>query len=390
MNRNRFSTFSLLFSAGIFLASCGPHESTAPQPSGTPPVQEVGVVTLTAQRVTVTSELPGRTTPHRIAEVRPQVSGIVLRRMFEEGADVKEGQQLYQIDPATYQAAYDSAKASVERAQATLTSAKLLAERYKPLVDAKAVSKQDYDNAIAAQQQAQADIASATAALETARINLVYTKVLAPISGRIGRSMVTEGALVTAQQATALATVQQLDPIYVDVTQASVELLRLRNELVAGQLKSVGANQVEARLILEDGSEYTDPGRLEFSEVTVDQRTGSVTLRAVFPNPKGHLLPGMFVHARIEEGVNERAILVPQQGVTRDQRGEPTALVVGAGNKVELRVLKIERTIGDKWLVIDGLAEGDRVIVEGLQKTAPGAEVKVVEIGVKGTATASR
>lgn len=383
MNRILFQHLSLYIAASVLLGGCGSHESAPPQAATPPPMQEVGVVTLAAQRVAITSELPGRTTPYRIADVRPQVSGIILKRMFDEGADVKEGQQLYQIDPATYQAAYDSAKASLERAQATLTTAKLLAERYKPLVEAKAVSKQDYDNAVASQQQAEADIASANAALETAHINLVYTKVLAPISGRIGRSMVTEGALVTAQQATALATVQQLDPIYVDVTQASVELLRLRKELAAGHLKSVGTNQVEAELILEDGSEYGDVGRLEFSEVTVDAGTGSVTMRAVFPNSKGNLLPGMFVHARIEEGVNEQAILVPQEGVTRNQRGEPTALVVGEGNKVELRALKTERTIGDKWLIVDGVKAGDRVIVEGLQKAAPGAEVKVVEVAPK-------
>lgn len=390
MNRNFLPILGLFALAAILLSSCNSHQTASPQASDSPPLQVVGVVTLTAQRVPITSELPGRTTPFRIAEVRPQVSGIILKRMFEEGADVKEGQQLYQIDSSTYLAAYDSAQASLSKAEAGLTTAKLLAERYKPLVEAKAVSKQDYDNAVATQQQAAADVASAKAAMETARINLIYTKVLSPISGRIGRSMVTEGALVTAQQATALATVHQLDPIYVDVTQASVELLRLRNEFAAGQLKKVGANQVESRLILEDGSEYSETGRLEFSEVTVDQRTGSVTLRAVFPNPKSNLLPGMFVHARIEEGINEQAILVPQEGVTRNQRGEPTALVVGAGNKVELRLLKTERTIGDKWLVTDGLTEGDRVIVEGLQKTAPGAEVKVVELGVKGTATASR
>lgn len=380
---HRFFLFILFAAVLILMGGCGSHESAPPQAAAARPMQEVGVVTLAAQRVAITSELPGRTTPYRIAEVRPQVNGIILKRFFEEGADVKEGQQLYQIDPATYQAAYDSAKASVARAEATLTSAKLLAERYKPLVEAKAVSKQDYDNAVASQQQAEADIASAKASLESARINLVYTKVLAPISGRIGRSMVTEGALVTAQQATALATVQQLDPIYVDVTQSSVQLLRLRRELVAGHLKSVGSGQVEARLLLEDGTEYAETGRLEFSEVTVDAGTGSVTMRAVFPNAKGNLLPGMFVHARVEEGVNEQAILVPQEGVTRNQRGEPTALVVGAGNKVELRILKAERTMGDKWLILDGVQAGDRVIIEGLQKTAPGAEVKVVEVTPK-------
>lgn len=377
MSRNYFRYPGLLFPL-ILLAGCGSREIVAPH-AGSPPIQEVGVVTLAPERVVITSELPGRITAYRVAEVRPQVNGIILKRMFEEGADVKEGQQLYQIDPATYQAAHNSANAALARAEATLTAAKLLAERYKPLVDAKAVSKQDYDNALATQQQAEADIASAKAALETTLINLVYTKVLSPISGRIGRSMVTEGALATAQQATALATVQQLDPIYVDVTQSSLQLLRLRKELADGHLKSVGDKQVETRLLLEDGAEYSEAGKLEFSEVTVDPGTGSVTMRAVFPNPKGVLLPGMFVHARIDEGVNEQGILVPQQGVTRNPLGEPTALVVGAGNKVELRILKTERTIGDKWLVTDGLKAGDQVIVEGLQKAAPGAEVKVTD-----------
>lgn len=388
MNRS-FLYFVALMAVSAFLGGCEKKESADAAPAKRP-VQEVAVVTLTAERVPVTSELPGRTSAYRIAEVRPQVNGIILKRLFEEGADVKEGQQLYQIDPATYQASFDSAKAALARAEATLTSAKLLAERYQPLVTAKAVSKQDYDNAVAAQQQAEADVASAKAAMETARINLVYTKVLSPISGRIGRSAVTEGALVTAQQAVVLAVVQQLDPIYVDVTQSSVQLLQLQRELDNGVLRKVGANQIEARLMLEDGSEYPEPGKLQFSEVTVDAGTGSVTLRAVFPNSKRLLLPGMFVHARIEEGVNEKAILVPQQGVTRNQKGDPTVLVVSADNKVELREVKTERTVGDKWLVIDGLQAGERVIVEGVQKVAPGAEVKVVEVKPKDLSTASR
>jgi membrane fusion protein, multidrug efflux system len=393
MNKCPFSFLTItVIGAGLFLmAGCGQHESAKPAAAAAPqPAPEVGVVTIKPERVTITSELPGRTTSYRVAEVRPQVGGVILKRFFEEGTDVKEGQQLYQIDPATYQASYDSATATLAKAEATVTSAKLLAERYKPLVEAKAVSKQDYDNAVAAQQQAEADVASAKAALESAKINLVYTKVLAPISGRIGRSAITEGALVTAQQATALATIQQLDPIYVDVTQSSVQLLRLRRELAQGQIKTTGDVKIDARLIMEDGTEYEESGKLEFSEVRVDVGTGSVTMRAVFPNSKGVLLPGMFVHARIEEGVSEQALLVPQQGVSRNQKGEPTVLVVDSNNRVELRQVKTDRALGSRWLVSDGLQAGERVIVEGLQKVSPGAEVRVVEVGVKGVSTASR
>jgi membrane fusion protein (multidrug efflux system) len=365
----------------VVLAGCdqGPSQTVkAAAPAAAP---EVGVTVLAAERVTMTSELPGRTTPYRVADVRPQVSGVILKRLFAEGSEVKAGQQLYQIDPATYQAAYDSAKASLARAAASLKSASLLADRYHPLVAANAVSKQDYDNAVAAKQQAEADVGLGEAAVETARINLVYTKVLSPISGRIGRSSVTEGALVTSGQAAALATVQELDPIYVDVTQSSTEMLRLQRELAGGRLRNVGDNQAAARLVLEDGGEYTEAGKLLFSEVTVDPGTGSVTLRAVFPNPKRLLLPGMFVHALIEEGVSEKAILVPQQGVARNQRGEPTVLVVGADDKVELRALTVDRAIGDKWLVTNGLNAGDRVIVEGVQKVRPGIAVRPVEAG---------
>ncbi|PAW78019.1 MAG: efflux transporter periplasmic adaptor subunit [Verrucomicrobia bacterium Tous-C9LFEB] len=388
---NHLVRLSFTFIVFALLTGCDKKEQSETAPATSKqPSQEVGVVTIAAERVPITSLLPGRTSACRIAEVRPQVNGIILKRMFEEGADVKKGQPLYQIDPATYQAAYDSAQAALAKAEASLSTAKLLAERYKPLVAAKAVSKQDYDNAVASQQQVEADIASAKAAVETARINLAYTKVLAPISGRIGRSSITEGALVTAQQASLLATVQQLDPIYVDVTQSSIQLLQLQREMESGDLKKIGINQIETRLILEDGTEYSEPGKLQFSEVTVDAGTGSVTLRAVFPNSKGHLLPGMFVHARIEEGVSEKAILVPQQGVTRNQKGEPTVLIVGADNKVELRMVKTDRTIGDKWLVTEGLQTGDRVIIEGLQKVAPGAEVQVVEVKPKDLSTAAR
>lgn len=361
----------------VALAGCDRDKSK----SATPAVPEVGIVTLASQRVTISTELPGRTTPYRVAEVRPQVAGVVLKRLFIEGTEVTAGQQLYQIDSATYQTAYDAARAALERAEAAQRTASLLAERYRPLAAADAVSKQDYDNSVASRKQATADVASARAAVEAAHINLVYTKVLSPISGRIGRSAVTEGALVTTAQSSALATVQQLDPIYVDVTQSSLDLLRLQRELASGRLQSNGPDQAVAHLILEDNSEYAETGKLLFSEVTVDSDTGSITLRAVFPNPQHRLLPGMFVHARLEEGANDQALLVPQQGVTRNQRGEPTALIVGSDDKVELRTLQIGPAIDDKWLVVDGLKSGDRVIVEGSQKVRPGVQVRAAAVG---------
>ena len=350
--------------------------SGAGAPAKAPP--QVGVVTLAQQKITLTTELPGRTSPFRIADVRPQVSGILQKRLFVEGDDVQAGQQLYQIDPALYQAAYDSALATLAHANAETASAKALADRYKALGASNAVSKQDYDNAAATELQAQADIQSAQAAVETAHINLVYTKVLSPITGRTGIA-VTEGALVTANQSTSLVTVQQLDPIYVDIPQSMTLLLRLRRELAGGQIKRSGDNQAQVNLTLEDGSSYNLPGQLQFAEATVDQSTGSVLLRAIFPNPQKLLLPGMFVNARLEEGVSENAILVPQQGVTHNAKGQPTALVVNQDNKVELRVIKTDRAIGDQWLVTDGLQAGDRVIVDGVQKVHPDATVNPVE-----------
>jgi membrane fusion protein, multidrug efflux system len=330
-----------------------------------PPVVTVKVATLTPQTVSLTTDLPGRTVPYRVAEIRPQVNGVILKRMFIEGSDVKEGQQLYQIDPALYRAAYASAMANAE-------SSRLQAERYKPLAEANAVSKQDYDNAIAAAAQSKA-------ATDTARINLVYTRLLSPISGRVGRSSVTEGALVTANQTTTLATVQQLDPIYVDVTQPIAVLLRLKRELAAGELVVADGNKAEVHLVLEDGSPYSLPGKLQFADVSVDQTTGSVTLRALFRNPDKVLLPGMFVREQIEEGRRTAAFLVPQLAVTHDEKGDPTTLVVGADNKVELRKLVTDRAIGDKWVVTQGVRSGDRVIVEGLQFVKPGATVKAQE-----------
>ena len=355
--------FAVLVSAiaVAMLSLTGCQESSAPETQQTP---QVGVVTLEAKPFALTSEVPGRTSAYRIAEVRPQVNGIIQKRLFTEGSEVKAGQQLYQIDPATYEAAFKSA-------QATQLSAKSLADRYKLLVSDKAVSQQAYDEARAASLQADA-------ALEQARIDLRYTKVMAPISGRIGRSVVTEGALVSNGQANAMATIQQLDPIYVDVTQSSKELLRLRRDMADGRLQKASESAAKVALKLEDGSRYAHEGTLEFSEVAVDESTGSVTLRAVFPNPDHLLLPGMFVHAELLSGVKQNAILAPQQGVTRNQRGEPTAMVVNAENKVEQRVLKADRTAGRAWLVEDGLKEGDRLITEGLQFVQPGAEVKAV------------
>lgn len=334
--------------------------SPAP-PKAAAPLPRVSVVTLKPQSVPITTELPGRIVAYRISDVRPQVNGVILRRLFTEGSEVKFGQQLYQIDSAPYQASYDSAVAAA-------ASARVLAERYKILAASNAVSRQDYDNAVAADLQARA-------AVETAHINLVYTKVLSPIPGRISRSAVTEGALVTASQANALATVQQLDPVYVDVTQPSSVLLRLKREAAAGLLQQNTTGQPSVRLKLEDGSDYSETGTLQFSEVTVDETTGSVTLRALFLNSQRLLLPGMFVHEVIEEGIQHNALLVPQQGVSHNQKGEPTALVVGPDNVVQMRVLDADRAIGDQWLVTGGVSPGERVIVEGVQSVVPGSKV---------------
>ncbi len=337
------------------------------------------MVTMRTEAVTLSTDLPGRTSPYRVAEVRPQVNGVLLKRMFIEGTDVKEGQQLYQIDPAPYKAALDSAQAALAHAQAALAMDNLQAQRYQQLKNTNAVSKQDFDQTMATAQQADADVASAKAAVETAQINLTYTRVLAPITGRTGRS-ITEGALVTSNQTQSLVTIQQLDPIYVDIPQSTALITRLRREIASGQIKSVGDNEAPITLALEDGSPYDEPGALQFSEVTVDQGTGSVILRAVFANPKAFLLPGMFVTAHLEEGVADNGILVPQQGVMRDPRGQPSVYLVTADNKVELRAIRTDRAIGDKWLVVDGLAAGNRVIIRGLQKIAPGAAVAPTEM----------
>jgi membrane fusion protein (multidrug efflux system) len=358
------------------LAACS--SSTAVPPSAPP---EVGVVTLHSKPVTITTDLPGRTVAYRIAEVRPQVSGVILKRLFTEGGEVKAGQQLYEIDPAPFQANLESAQAALAHAHATLTSARLLAKRYRPLAEAHVVSQQAYDNAVAAREQAMADIASAKAAVDNARINLVYTRVVSPISGRTGRSSVTEGALVGANQSTALVVVQQLDPIYVDVTQPSTLLLRLQRALASGQLKKSGGNQAHAKLIQEDDTPYEQSGQLQFAEVAVESGTGSVTLRSVFPNPQHILLPGMFVHEQLDEGVNEQGLLIPQQAITHNQRGEATTIVVSPENKVSTRVIRTERAIGDQWLVSKGVTAGDKVVVTGLQRITSGViEVRPKEV----------
>lgn len=385
MNKNRGLTplaAVLMLSGSLLLTGC----NDGNEQKGQQTAPEVGVVTLKAEPLNITTELPGRTSAYRIAEVRPQVGGIILKRNFVEGSDIQAGSSLYQIDPATYQAAYDSARGDLAKAEAAANIAHLTVNRYKTLVGTKYISQQEYDTAVADARQADAAVTAAKAAVETARINLAYTKVTSPISGRIGKSSVTEGALVTSNQANALATVQQLDPIYVDVTQSSNDFLRLKEELANGTLEQEGG-KAKVELILENGQKYPQVGALEFSDVTVDESTGSITIRAVFPNPKGDLLPGMFVRARLDEGIKNNALLVPQQGVTRNPRGEATVMVVGADNKVELRTVTAAQAIGDKWLVTAGLKSGDKVIVTGLQKVRPGVQVKVEEASAGNAST---
>ena len=373
-----FRSTSVALGAALLLAACDKPSSGA-QAQPAPPPPSVTVVTLQRQEVPITSVLPGRTTSYRVAEVRPQVGGVIRERLFTEGEEVQAGQPLFQIDPATYEAAVKRAEAALARAEAAERSANSTAVRYRTLVRAQAVSEQNLENAESTLRQAQADVLSARAALDTARIDLGYTRVASPISGRTGRSTVTAGALVTASQATALVTVTQLNPIYVDVTQPSSALLQQRRDVASGALRRDKADRATAKLILEDGSEYQHSGEIQFSEVIVDQGTGSVTLRAVFPNPDQLLLPGMFVRARVEEGVTDRALLVPQQAVSRTPRGEPMAYVVNADGTVEQRILQAGRAIGTDWLVTNGLQSGDRVVVEGVQRIRPGAQVNATE-----------
>jgi len=374
---------SLALTTVFLLAGCG--EKTAPGAgAGAPPPPVVTVVKVQTESVPAVTELPGRTAPYLIAEVRPQVSGIIQQRPFKEGSEVKAGQLLYQIDPSTYQAAYDIAKASLARAEAIQYSERLKAQRYAELVKIEAVSKQANDEAIATLRQAEAEVAAAKASMDKARIDLAYTKVVSPIPGRIGRSNVTPGALVTANQANALATVQQLNPIYVDVTQSSAKMISMKRDLEQGKLQRAAGNSVPVKLVLEDGSVYGNEGKLAFSEVSVDEGTGSVTLRAVFPNPKGELLPGMYVRARLTQGVQNNAILVPHAAISRDPRGNATVMLVNGESKAESRIVKTAQSIGDKWVVTEGLAAGDRVIVDGLQKLRPDMPVNAQEAAPAG------
>lgn len=358
------------------LAAC--HKPAAPPPPGPP---EVGFVTLQSQDVPLTADLPGRTNSYAVSDVRPQVNGILQARLFVEGSEVKAGQVLYQIDPAPYQAAVDQAKGTLANAEANLTTTKLKADRYADLVKINAVSKQDYDDADAAYKQAAATVQQDKAALESAAINLGYTKVRAPISGRIGRSAYTAGALLTASQTNALATIQTLDPIYVDVTQSSDEMLKLRKQLADKTVGNAGADSAKVKLVLSDGQAYSQTGDLRFSEPMVDPTTGSVTLRAVFPNPQRTLLPGMFVRETVTQATAQNGLLVPQQAVSRDPKGVASVFVVDADNKATPHQITVQQALGDKWLVSDGVKPGDRVIVEGLLKVQPGIAVKPVPAG---------
>ncbi len=421
-NRVKFIVGIGILSGGLILTGCDrPTQSQPPRP-----VPEVATVAISTQSVVLTTELPGRTSPYLVAEIRPQVNGLIQKRLFTEGSDVKAGQVLYQIDPAPFKAAFDTAAANltamqetaekaraglgasiagVSRQRATLKLARTNRDRFEKLFKDRSVSESGRDQAItdaevseavlqAAEAQVESDrkaigvaeaaIQQAKAALQTARINLGYTKITAPISGRIGRSNVTMGAIVTAYQPQALATIQQLDPIYVDVPQSTTELLRLKRNLNQGRLSQSGKGQNRVSLLLEDGSEYPLEGVLQFRDVTVDPTTGSVILRVVFPNPDAVLLPGMFVQAVVREGVNDQAILIPQQAVARNPKGDPLALIVNNEGKVQQRMLKLDRAIGDKWLVAKGLQEGDRVIVEGRQRVRPGASVKEVPFKAEG------
>jgi len=368
----RVSAFGLVATLSVLLAACGE------KPQFNPGMPQVSVITVQPQRAAVVSELPGRVDAVRDAQIRARVTGIVQKIAFEQGGDVQADQLLFKIDPAPYQAAYDQAAAQLKQAQADLFSAKLLAERYAPLVKANAVSKQEYDNAVARYRQADASVAAAKANLTNAKINLGYTDVTSPIKGRIGKPLVTEGALVEATSATQMATVQQLDPIYVDFTQSTADLAALRRAFAAGKLQQVGKDAVKVQVVLEDGSIYPEAGKLLFTGVTVDPTTGQVNLRAEVPNPDNILLPGMFVHATLTEGMRDNAVLVPQQGIARDLKGQATALVLDNGDKALLRDVKLLRSLGNAWLVESGLEAGDRVITEGVQRVKDGSQVTAV------------
>ena len=377
--------------SALFLAACsgGKEQGGAPGAGGPPPAPAVTVMTLKSESVPMVVELPGRTTPYLIAELRPQVTGIVTERAFNEGSEVKAGQVLYRIDPAPYQAAFDSAKAALVRAEANAQVARIKADRHAALVKIEAVSKQANDDAQAGLKQAQAEVAAAKAALDKAKIDLDYTRLKSPIAGRIGRSAVTAGALVTANQVQALATVQQLDPIYVDLTQSSADMLRLRGEIAAGRLQAGAKGELPVKLILEDGSEYAAEGRLALSEVTVDEGTGSVTLRAQFSNADGMLLPGMYVRARLPQGTRSDAILVPHKALSRDPLGNALLMAVDAESKVVARPVQVAQSLGENWVVTSGVKAGERIIVEGLQKVRPGVVVQAEDAGAAPAAPAA-
>jgi membrane fusion protein (multidrug efflux system) len=366
---------ALFLSALVMLAGCQKEGQSQAQAKPTPPPSAVGIVTMAAEALPLTNELPGRIAPTRLAEVRPRVSGIVVERVFEQGSQVKEGDVLYRIDPAPFQVRVDSAQATLARAKAVRLQASQTADRQEQLRKSNVASAQNYDDAVALLAQADADIALAEAGLNEAKLNLQYANVTAPISGRIGRALITEGALVSSSNSENLATIQQLDPIYADFTQPAADLIRLRKALQDGQLMT-GPNEAEVNLILDDGTRYPLPGRLLFSEAAVDESTGQVTLRGEFPNPNGDLLPGMYVRVQIQQGIQRAAFAVPQQAVQRDTGGQANVLVVNADNKVEQRRITVGRAVGDRFVVTTGLNAGDRVVAEGFQKTAPGATVK--------------
>lgn len=380
----RHAPWAAMLAAAVFLAACSQEQGKAPAGMGGVGRPEVGVVTVHPQSVAITAELPGRTTASLTADVRPQVNGIIQARLFKEGSEVVAGQPLYLIDPASYQAAYDSAVAAQQKAEAAVPTAQAKFDRYAGLLKQNVVSKQDYDDAAATLAQANADVASAKASVEAARINLDYTKITAPIAGRIDKSSLTPGALVTANQDTLLTTIRALDPINVDVTQSSTNLLNLRQAISAGRLKFSGPN-VSVKLKLENGTIYSQTGKLEFSGANVDQTTGTFALRAEFPNPDRLLLPGMYVRALVEEGVAQNSFLVPQRAVSRNTKGEATAMVINAAGKVETRVLTVRNTVGNNWLVDAGVGDGDRVIVEGMQLVRPGGDATGVEVTIDET-----
>ncbi|WP_339897243.1 efflux RND transporter periplasmic adaptor subunit [uncultured Gilvimarinus sp.] len=376
---SKFSPLWVTLLALVSLSACESKQQEGAAGAGAPPPTEVTVVTLKEQTVELSNTLPGRTVAYRKAEVRPQVTGILQKRLFTEGAIVEEGQQLYQIDAARYEAALANAEAGLARANANLTTTQAREKRYKDLLKEKAVSQQEYDDALSAFEQAKADVAVSEAAVQTAEIDLRYTKVMAPISGRIGTSAITEGALVSAGQSAVLTTIHQLDPIYVDVSESAARVLDMRRQLMSGRVSR--EQQPKVTLKLEDGTQYAHVGELQFSDMSVNETTGTVVLRALFDNPDSLILPGMFVRATVDEGKRDNTVLVPQRAVTRDREGNATALVVNAEGKVELRQIQASRAVGSDWLVEDGLSAGDRVIVAGLQKVRPGAPVNAVEAG---------